>query len=165
MKDEVYSLFPSSYLILSGLLIFLKFVSVVQTSVTVIFGILFSVISPFYLYFSFGRKRKGGLIISTFLFLLGVILLTVYFFEILDVVPIVLPSVFFIAGGIFLMLFIDNPRAKAFLVNSIALFALVFFAFFGSNLTIINVLNHITFTILNYWEILMIFLGLGMIVG
>jgi hypothetical protein len=165
MKDKVYSIFPSSYLILSGFLIFLKFVSVVQTSETLIFGISFSVISPFYLYFSFEREEKGGLIISTFLFLLGVILLAVYFFEILDVIPIILPSVFFIAGGIFLMMFVDNPKVKAFLVSTIVLFMLVVFTLLAPNLTFINILNHTSFTILNYWEILLIFLGLGMLVG
>ncbi len=99
MRDKVYSLFPSFYFLVSGLLVLLRFAGNLQISETEIFGIVFLVTSPVYLYFSFGRKLKGGLISATFLFLLGVVFLVVKQWEILNLLQVVLPSVFFIPGG------------------------------------------------------------------
>ncbi len=165
MRDKVYSLFPSFYFLVSGLLVLLRFAGNLQISETEIFGIVFLVTSPVYLYFSFGRKLKGGLISATFLFLLGVVFLVVKQWEILNLLQVVLPSVFFIPGGIFLILFIDNTKKKNFLFGAVVLFVLSALAIVAADIELVKVFNRLAFEVLNYWEALLVFVGLGMLVG
>ena len=70
-------------------------------------------------YLSFGRDKKFRIFLGTVFFLIGIILFVLNNFDINNISKIIFPSILFILGIGFLMLYIDNINDKAMLYISL----------------------------------------------
>lgn len=70
-------------------------------------------------YYSFGKDKRGLLFIGSTVFLAGIIMYISTKFELEDTRTIIFPSVLFISGIGFLMLFFDDLEQKLYLVLSL----------------------------------------------
>lgn len=125
------SLFTYLLLFLS-LSLLLKFFGFISFSSGEIIGyaLIFYGISDVYL--SLGSNRKISLFFGTIFFLIGILLYVLNNFLIFWGLSLLLPSIFLIPGFAYMMLCIDNPANKKFLIAGIILILT------GFILTIIN---------------------------
>ncbi len=82
-------------------------------------GIVFIFYSVPTVYSALNNGERGKLIVSTILFLVGVVFLVKSYFEILDTRGIVFFSILFISGSVLIILFIENIKEKVFLYAGI----------------------------------------------
>jgi hypothetical protein len=108
-------------------------------------------------YLSLGRDKKFRIFLGTVVFLIGIILFVLNNFDINNISKIIFPSILFILGIGFLMLYLDNINDKAMLYISLIfiLTALVYSITIGSmklGLFIYSI-HHV---ILKYWIVAII---------
>ncbi len=145
------------------LLNYFGFVNIGELKIISIFLMLYGLISVYAL---FGSERKGGIFFGSVCFLTGVMMFVSATCEILGKSKIALPSMLLITGSSFLMLFIDNNREKAFLIiASILIFAGIFTTYFFESIKIIFTANRIALQILEYWHIIFIIAGIGVLLN
>jgi hypothetical protein len=78
--------------------------------------------------YSFGSGSRKAIILSTILFLIGIALLVKNAYDIIDTRGLVLVSILFISGAVFLLLFIDRTKQRVFLFTGTALIVLSYFS-------------------------------------
>ena len=105
-------------LIFLALSVALKLIGVINVGNTELIGYAMIFYGINLVYFSFGKKKHGILFTGTALFLIGLLLFLVSNFEFVNDKEIIFPSVFFILGISFLMLFLDSTSKKNFLLIS-----------------------------------------------
>lgn len=78
--------------------------------------------------YSFRTGNRKMISLSTILFLVGVALIVKNSYDIIDTRGLVLVSILFISGALFLILFIDEMKQKVFLFAGVALIVLSYFS-------------------------------------
>jgi len=108
-------------------------------------------------YTSFGQNRAGVLFTGSLLFLVGFLLYLLNNFNFASKKDIIFPSVLFILGINFLMLFFDDPAKKNFLAISAALVlsAIIVTIVLGS-ITFQSFLSTISDIAVKYWPVLLV---------
>jgi hypothetical protein len=117
-------------------------------------------------YFTLGTHRKGFLFTGTLVFLLGVIIYTTNHYTFMDSRVILIPSVLFLAGAGFLMLFIDDTSNRAFLISSAVLFvSFIGYILAGKNIRVLSLSNSLTNFFLDYYPVFIILIGVSLLVN
>ena len=144
-------------LIFLVLTILLKIVGIINISYTELAGYALIFYGIGTVYISMGKKKRNLLFIGAVLFLIGVELIITNNYDFLKLSNVVLPSIFFILGTAFLVLFIDDLSNRLLLVISIIF--LISGAFFFTKLGTFNFSDFLKSTLsimLKYWPILII---------
>jgi hypothetical protein len=137
--------------------IFLKFIGLVTSSFTELasYALIFYGIGTVYVWM--GKRKKNILFIGAVSFLVGIELFITSNYDFLRISHIVLPSIFFILGTAFLVLFIDDLSNRLLLI--IATIFLISAIFFFSKLGTFNFSNFLASVISiirKYWPVLII---------
>jgi len=111
-----------TYLLLFlSLSLLLKFFGLISLSGGEIIGYALILFGISDVYLSLGRNRKYSLFFGTVFFLTGILLYVLNNFIVFWEPTLLLPTVLFIPGVAYLMLYLDNPSNKKFLVIGIVL--------------------------------------------
>lgn len=153
-------------LILIGILYFTEFYFDFGIQVSVWSGIVLIALSLWLVFNGFQFERRNILIWGTINFFIGIGLFTFSYFEIVSLSQYILPLFIFICFAVFLMLFIENINAKAFLILSVASI-LIFVAYvLAKDMLFINRISQYISMLLSYKTILLIVIGIFlMLVG
>lgn len=145
-----------------SLLLFFENFAIVTINNGLVIGILLIIYGLVIVILNLGENYIVKVFFSAILLYIGILLTVVNLFEIPDKGKIIFPSLLFILGGGFFVLFLDNPKEKIFLLISIILFVISivviksFMAFW-----FVLVANQLGDTLIQNWQILIIFLGIG----
>jgi hypothetical protein len=121
-------------MVLAGIIMLLKSFAVIDVSSVMIFSILFIVYGFASVYISLARHLRGRLFMGTVLFLFGIILLVVHYYEFPGIGIIIFPSILFMLGAGFMMLYIDEAENRAFLIASaILIISSLIYIFFATD--------------------------------
>ncbi len=93
--------------------IFLRIFGLIYLNINEIFGYAFILFGISAVSLMFGRNRRGVLFIGSAIFLIGLLIIVIYNFDIIRTNAILLPSLLFILGISFLLLFIDDTKNKS----------------------------------------------------
>jgi len=149
-------------LIILGILLLMKLFGIIKVQTNEIYGnmmLFFGITSVF---FNVGKNRRGELFLGASVFMLGVLFHVLNNYDILNTNRLFLPSILFITATGFIILFLDNYKERSFLLVSIALYFISFFTIeFYSDFGIIRFANSTGFLILEFWPILIILIGVG----
>lgn len=107
--------------ILSGIVLLLQSIKVLEDDMSRAVGTAFLLQGLASVYLSFKTGRRDFLFLFTVVFLIGIILITSSYFEIIESRGLVFSSILFIAGAGFFILFVDNPPEKKFLYTGVIL--------------------------------------------
>jgi hypothetical protein len=147
-----------TYLIVFFVLsLILKLFGVIEISYSELAGYLLIFYGIGAVYTSMGRNKKGILFIGSVAFLIGVMLFITSNYDITRFSNVVLPSIFFILGTAFLVLFIDDLSNKMLIIVSIIFFLSGFFFF--AKLGTFSISDFIKATlsiIIKYWLVVII---------
>jgi hypothetical protein len=115
--------------------------------------------------FSFRSGNRKMIVLSTILFLIGVVLIVKNTYEIVDTRGLVLVSILFISGASFLILFVDNVKQKTFLYSGLGLILASYFSItvlrgFG----LFDWLKTVGDFLEIFWPVILIVLGLSIFV-
>lgn len=142
------------FLLLSVLL---KITGIFDISVTELTGYVLMLFGISIVYVSMGKNKKKLLFIGAVSFLVGIELFIASNYDFPKLSNIVLPSIFFILGTAFLILFIDDLSNKLLLAISVIFF--ISGIFFFTKLGIFNPADFLKSTIsisLKYWPVIII---------
>lgn len=142
------------FLVLS---ILLKIVGIINISITELAGYALIFYGIGTVYVSMGKNKKKFLFIGAVSFLVGVELFITSNYDFLKISNIVLPSIFFILGTAFLVLFIDDFSNK--LLLAISVIFLISGIFFFTKLGTFNPNDFLKSTLsisMKYWPIIII---------
>lgn len=139
---------------------------IISVAIPVVLGFSLILYSVPALYMAMEKSRRLQIISSAFLFFTGLILIIIKLFEVLDPLKVIFPSVIFITGVIFYLLYLDNHEEKAFL------YAGMFAAVIG----IISALSYKHFALFyftdkilmflsGYWHIILIIAGIMLLIN
>lgn len=146
------------FLVLS---ILLKLVGILNISFTELAGYALIFYGLGTVYVSMGKNKKHLLFIGAVSFLIGVELFITSNYDFLNLSNIVLPSIFFILGTAFLVLFIDDLSNRLLLM--IAIIFLISGFFFFTKLGTFNVSDFLKSTLsisITYWPVIIIITAL-----
>lgn len=152
-----------NYSIITYLLIFLalstllKIAGIINITYTELTGYALIFYGIGTVYVSMGKNKKNILFIGAVLFLVGVLLFITSSYDFIKVSNIVLPSIFFILGTAFLILFIDDLSNNLLLVISIIF--LISGIFFFTKLGNFNLTDFLKSTLsisIKYWPVIII---------
>jgi hypothetical protein len=118
-------------------------------------------------YTSFGKDNsRGTLFLSVCVFLLGVLLFVISFFDIPSYRGLYIASVLFITGSAFLILYLQNHIEH--LLLFIALFMILLSCitiYFYNSVSIIQFADKIAGKIIDNWELVFILFGFSLLAG
>ena len=137
--------------------VLLKIVGIINISYTELAGYALIFYGIGTVYISMGKKKRNLLFMGAVLFLIGVELIIVNNYDFLSLSNVVLPSIFFILGTAFMILFIDDLSNRLLLVISIIF--LISGIFFFAKLGTFNFSNFLKSTLsitLKYWPVIII---------
>ena len=124
-------------------------------------GIVFIFYSVPTVYSALNNGERGKLIVSTILFLVGVVFLVKSYFEILDTRGIVFFSILFISGSVLIILFIENVKEKIFLYAGFILLVLSYLSITQfKRLGLFNSANRIGNLLEVFWPVILIVMGM-----
>ncbi|MEW6508648.1 MAG: hypothetical protein AB1432_12985 [Bacteroidota bacterium] len=106
-------------LVLSGLSLLASQFKLIRMDFFQIFGTVLVMLGIFSVSISLKRNRRDLLFVFAAVFLVGIVFITKFYFDIRDTREIVFTSIHFITGGALLMLYIENQKEKIFLINGI----------------------------------------------
>jgi len=153
-------------LITLGFILLLKYSGIITAGYGGIYGFVLTVYGITAVYMLSGRGNKGGLFTAGVIFIIGVLLLVLENYEILSPMKLLLPTVLFAAGTGSALLFLDSFREIVFLVISVILIASgISTAFYFDLFTTIQAANNITFVVFQYWPVIFILIGFGIILN
>ena len=158
------NLFAISLIILgAGLLLIWSGILVYDPEMLI--GIILSALGISNTNFSFRNNNRKMIVISTILFLIGVVLIVKNTYEIVDSRGLVLVSILFISGSSFLILFVDNVKQKTFLYSGLALILASYFSItvlrgFG----LFDWLKTVGDFLEIFWPVILIVLGLSIFI-
>jgi hypothetical protein len=139
----------------------LKLLGVIDVQSTELLGYAMIFYGINLVYISFGKKERGILFTGTSLFLIGLLLFLTNHFEFLNEREIIFPSILFIAGISFLMIFFDDTsRKNFFLISATLIFAAITVTALLGNLTVGLFFNSIIKITVKYWPVALITIGL-----
>ncbi len=139
----------------------LKLLGVIDVQSTELLGYAMIFYGINLVYISFGKKERGILFTGTSLFLIGLLLFLTNHFEFLNEREIIFPSILFIAGISFLMIFFDDTSKKNFfLISATLIFAAIIVTALLGNLTVGLFFNTIIKITVKYWPVALITIGL-----
>lgn len=119
--------------------------------------LLYGIVS---VYLTLGTHRRAGLFLGTSIFLTGVVLFIIAYFDIIQPGVLVLPSLLFILGIGFLMLFFDDYSNRVFLYTSgILVFFSLLSAFLTRRVPAFGFAGRIASGLLDYYPVFIILLG------
>ena len=144
-----------------GVLSLLSGIGITHLTFNEIIGIVLVAYSIPTVYNSFNTGERGKLVFATVLFMMGIIFLTKSYYEILDTRGLVLVSILFITGSVFLILFIENMKEKIFLVPALVCFILSYlsitrFEIFG----LFNAANKLGNLVEVFWPVMLTIMGM-----
>jgi hypothetical protein len=139
----------------------LKLMGVIDVQTTELLGYAMIFYGINLVYTSFGKNVRGILFTGTSLFLIGLLIFLTDHFEFLNEREIIFPSILFIAGIGFLMLFFDDTSKKNFFIISATLIftAIAVTAILG-NITFPLFFNSIINITVKYWPVAVITIGI-----
>ena len=142
----------------------LKLMGVIDIQSTELIGYAMIFYGINLVYTSFGKKERGILFAGTSLFLIGLLIFLTNHFEFLNEREIIFPSILFIAGISFLMLFFDDTSKKNFFIISATLIftAIAVTAILG-NITLPLFFNSVVNITVKYWPVAVITIGIILI--
>ncbi len=108
-------------LILSGIALLLQSIKVLEDDMSLTMGAALLLQGLASVHLSLKTNRRDFLFLFTVVFLIGIILITSSYFEIIESRGLVFSSILFITGSGLLILFIDNPVEKKFLYSGVTL--------------------------------------------
>jgi len=157
--EKIFSVF---IVLVISLFLFFESFAIVTINNALFIGMLLIIYGLVIVILNLGKNHFVKVFFSAILFYIGILLTVVNLFEILDKGKIIFPSLLFILGGGFFMLFLDNPKEKIFLLTSIILFviSIVVIKFFMA-FWFVLVANQLGDTLIQNWQILVFFLGIG----
>jgi hypothetical protein len=143
------------------LAVLLKLVGLINSSFTELgsYALIFYGVSTVYI--SMGKNKRNLLFVGTAAFLIGVELFITSNYDFLRVSHLVLPSIFFVLGAAFLILFFDDFTNKLLLI--VSLIFLISAAYFFSRLGTFNFSDFIKSSLnisLKYWPVFIIIAAL-----
>lgn len=152
-------------LIFLALSVVLKLLGIIDVENTELIGYAMIFYGINLVYISFGKKQNGILFTGTTLFLIGLLLFLTNNFEFINDNEIIFPSMLFILGISFLMLFLDNIHKKNFLLVSVTfiLSALIVTALLGT-ITVTLFINAVIKITVKYWPIALVAIVLLVII-
>lgn len=119
--------------------------------------LLYGIVS---VYLTMGTHRRAGLFLGTSIFLTGVVLFIIEHFDIIQPGILILPSLLFIVGIGFLMLFLDDFSNRVFLYTSAILVGCsVLSAMLTRRVPFFGFAGRITSGLLDYYPVFLILLG------
>ena len=152
-------------LIVLGILLLMKLLGIITVKTNEIYGNMMLFLGITSVFFNVGKNRRGELFLGASVFMLGVLFHVLNNYDILNTNRLFLPSLLFITATGFIILFLDNQREKSFLLVSIVLYLLSFITVkYYSDYGIISFTNSIGFLVLEFWPVLIILIGVGLMV-
>ena len=152
-----------TFLILS---LVLKLFNVINISISELFGYTLIFFGINLVYTSLGKSRRGTLFSGTFIFLLGMLLFIINNFSFLNTNELIFPSLLFILGICFLMLFFDDMTGRKQLIISITLIITgTFVTIFAGTLTLSSFFSNIPVIISKYWIAGLIIIGMILLIN
>ncbi len=158
MKKYEIILIAISFII-TGFLFFVKKYFDLEIDIMLIGSVLIIVNSLLAVFNSLQNSNRSKLVWSTFMFLIGVLEFTISKFNIGSIDLIILPSVFIICCGVFLMLFIENAKGKIFIVLSLVCAGCLLFLIEFKDSLFINSINQYIGKLLNYKGVILFVIG------
>ncbi|MBN1300158.1 MAG: hypothetical protein JW995_02995 [Melioribacteraceae bacterium] len=156
----------STGLIILGLLNILSETGVLNFELNTLIIHLFLFYGLIIVMTTIGRNSRGLLFIGAQIFIAGIAMLMTEKFEILNSVKILFPSVLFSFGAGFVMLYIDNPKEKTFLIIASLLMLISIFAMlFLSNSGIILSAGRVINILLAFWPVILSMMGITLLVN
>ena len=153
----MHNKFLASAFLLVIILVGLNTFRIISINITAVFGLACTVYSVYSVYEAMGNKKRSKIIVSTFVFFLGALILLSRWFEILNPEKIIFPSLVFIIGMVLLLLFMENTNEKYFLFIGIALIILaIFFILLHNELQFLYYAEFLSGVIFSYWPIIVI---------
>ncbi len=139
------------------LFIFLKIFGLIYLNINEIFGYAFVLFGISAVFLMFGQNRRGILFIGSTIFLIGLLIIVIYNFDIIRTNAIVIPALLFILGISFLVLFVDDGKNK----NTLYLFLIFSLAglvitLLGGTITLNRFFNSIVDVIAEFWFIILL---------
>lgn len=151
----------SLILILIGVTYMLNFWGMITLNSQKILAFAFMIYGIVTVYNTLGTHRKGRLFFGSALFLSGVVMFVLQYSRFLQFSMIIFPSLLFIVGAGFLMLFIDDMQNKVFLYSSTVLLCCgLAFLVFIRVIPIMNFANRIASGLFEYYPVFIILFGL-----
>ncbi|MGE5680384.1 MAG: hypothetical protein ACM34K_05830 [Bacillota bacterium] len=152
--------------ILVAIAYMLKLIGIISLSFNVLVSYAFLIYGIVSVYVSMGRHQRGGLFLGTAIFLTGVVLLIVENFTIIQPNILIFPSLLFITGAGFLMLFIDESGNKIFLYTALILIPLsILSMLFVRRFTFLGFANRLTANLADYYPVFIILLGVYLLMN
>ena len=153
-------LLGTSFLLI-GVLSILKYFGIVSLSPEQVLGTAIIFYSVPSVYYSLENGRREKLVWATVLFCVAVIFAVKSYFEILDTRGIVFVLILFAAGASFLLLFIENMKAKIFLLTSLSLILLSYLSVsLLKGLGLFDIVNKMGDLFETVWPAILILLGM-----
>ena len=153
-------------LILTLFVYLFKLTGILNISTSDIITYLFLVYGIASVYINLGQNRQGSLFFNTIIFLLGVVLFIVNHYKFMNLNNIIFPSILFISGAGFLMLFIDDFTKKIFLLVSAVLILLAIFAvWLSAEFAIFRFANSVSIIIWDYAPLFLILIGVSILLN
>ncbi len=147
-------------------IIILDTVKIISLSMYVVLGFTLLFYSVPTVYTAMEKGNRMQLILSAFSFFTGLLLLLINWFDIINPLKVVFPSLLFIIGVVFLLLYMENTREKAFLYagSTVAVLGLIIILL-NKSLPLIYYADRIIVFISGYWHLLLIGAGIALIVN
>ncbi len=153
-------------LLVFGILLILNLFYVTSISYLELLGITFLIFAVPGIYFSLKKGYRLVIIISTVLFMLGVLFLAKQLFQLPDSREIYLTASLFITGSCLLMLFIENNEERSFLIAAVILFVLsILSAFLLKTSSLFALTVKADKLMLNLWPYLLVVAGMILLVN
>lgn len=150
---------------LAGIIMLLKSFAVIDVSSVMIFSILFIIYGFASVYISLARHLRGRLFMGTVLFLFGIILFVVHYYEFPGIGIIIFPSILFMLGAGFMMLYIDEAENRVFLIASaILIISSLIYIFFARHFAFFQFTYLISELVLDFYPVFIILLGISLLV-
>jgi hypothetical protein len=148
-----------------ALSIILKLFGVISIESTELIGYALIFYGISLVYSSFGQNRMGVLFTGSSLFLVGFLLYLLSNFNFTDKKDIIFPSVLFILGINFLMLFFNEPIRKNFLaIAATLIFSSIIVTILHGSITFQSFFSTISEIIIKYWPVLLVAVALLIII-
>lgn len=153
--------FSAFLFIIAGCLIIARILKIINVSIPLILGLTLVIYSVPSIYMSIDKSRRIQIITSVVAFFTGIILVLIKWFEILNPAKIILPSILFVMGIIFLFLFVDNKKEKTFLYTGCFLSAIgLIIPFIYKSFFVFYFTDRIISFAMDYWHIILIIAGI-----
>lgn len=163
MKYNNYILLGIS-LIIIGIFFLLRFFEIINTPFTEITSYVFIFYGLTTVYFSFGTGYRGRLFFASFIFLSGIMMFVINYYEILNPSSAIFASILFITGAGFLILFVDNTSEKTFLYSGFFMLVISYLSIsFLKDFIIVQTANNLSFLVLDYWPVFVLFFGINIL--